>query len=126
MGQGAAQPSSVDNNILACVEFLVSPQVHLSTFEKRHDVWVECFPVGVFQVILLTAFLLVAFDYGKVPLIVDGSHDEPGDGLFVLRVDAGSLDELVFNLGQHFGLGRLGPEVDDEGVNHCGRTWMEK
>lgn len=102
---------------MARIQFLEPPQVHLP-LQQWLDVRVEGLPVGVFQVIFLTAFVLIALHDGKIPRVVNGLHDEPGNGLFILGVDARGLNELVFQLLDQSWVGGLGPEVDGDCVDH--------
>lgn len=44
--------------------------------------------------VLLGALLEVALDDSKVLLVKDRLHDEPGERLLVLGVDAGGFDEF--------------------------------
>lgn len=63
--------------------------------------------------------LLVPFDNGEVAGIRGGLHDEPGDGLLVLAIDAAGLDELGLELVDGRGVA-VGAEVDGDCVDHVG------
>lgn len=76
-------------------------------------------------------FLLVSLHNGEVSRVGSGLHDEPGDGLLVLAVDAAGLDQLGLELFYGRGLG-VGAEVDGDCVDHgglamsciCGHIWV--
>lgn len=82
--------------------------------QQRDHVGVESLPVGVLQVVLLGALVEVALDDSKVLLVEDGLHDEPGERLVVLGVDAGGFDEFGVQLVDAF-LVRFGAEVCSKG-----------
>ena len=64
--------------------------------------------------VFLGALVEIALDDGKVPLVEDGLHDEPGEGLFVFGVDTGGFDEFGVQLIDTF-LVRFGAEVCSKG-----------
>ena len=64
--------------------------------------------------VLLGALVEVALDDSKVLLVEDGLHDEPGERLVVLGVDAGGFDEFGVQLVDAF-LVRFGAEVWSKG-----------
>lgn len=65
-------------------------------------------------------FLLVSLDNGEISWVGSGLHDEPGDGLLVLTVDAAGLDQLGLEPFDGRGLG-IGAEVDGDCVDHGGQ-----
>lgn len=129
-----------DDDVLGGVELLEATQVH-GLLEQRNDVRVERLPVGVFEVVFLAlwgwwhvlekknaarlvtgpygtyALLLVALDDGKVAGVRGALHDEPGEGLLVLAVDAAGLDELGLEFVDRGGVA-VGAEVDGDCVDH--------
>lgn len=52
----------------------------------------------------------VPLDNGELLLVMDGLHDEPGEGFFVLGVDGGCFEEFGVEFGDGFWVG-LGAEV---------------
>ena len=94
-------------------QVLTSVHLHI-LLQQRDHVGVEGLPVGVLQVVFLGALVEIALDDGKVPLVEDGLHDEPGEGLFVFGVDTGGFDEFGVQLIDTF-LVRFGAEVCSKG-----------
>lgn len=83
-------------------------------------------PVGVYlgrkgkrEVALTYSLGLESLDDGEGPGVVDVLHDEPADGLPVLGVDAGGLDELGLEAVDGVGV-VVGVEVDGDCVDHFG------
>ena len=94
-------------------QILTSVHLHI-LLQQRDHVGVESLPVGVLQVVLLGALVEVALNDSKVLLVEDRLHDEPGERLLVLGVDAGSFDEFGVQLVDAF-LVRFGAEVCSKG-----------
>ena len=94
-------------------QVLTSVHLHI-LLQQRDHVGVEGLPVGVPQVVFLGVCVEIALDDGKVLLVEDGLHDEPGEGLFVFGVDFGGFDEFGVQLIDAF-LVRFGAEVCSKG-----------
>lgn len=62
-------------------------------------------------------FVLEALHDGESSRVVDVLHDQPVNGLLVLAVDPGRLDQLQLDLFDRLGV-VIGVEVDGERVNH--------
>ena len=95
-------------------QVLTSVHLHI-LLQQRDHVGIEGLPVGVPQVVFLGVLVEIALDDGKVLLVEDGLHDEPGEGLFVFGVDIGGFDEFGVQLIDAF-LVRFGAEVCSKGV----------
>jgi len=63
--------------------------------------------------------VLISLHDSEISWVRGGLHDEPGDGLLVLTVDAAGLDQLGLELLYGRGIG-IGAEVDGDCVNHGG------
>lgn len=66
------------NHISARIQLLIPPQIHRPIQQRQH-IRIKRLPVRIVQVILLTAFLLVAFHDREFSFVVHVLHDEPGD-----------------------------------------------
>ena len=60
--------------------------------------------------ILLRRLTQVPLDNGEILLVVDGLHDEPGEGFLVLGVDRGGFEEFGVEFGDGLWVG-FGTEV---------------
>ena len=54
--------------------------------------------------ILLRRLVQVSLDDGEILFIVDGLHDEPGEGFFVFGVDGGCFEEFGVEFCYGFGV----------------------
>ena len=77
-------------------------------------------PTACYDWIQTHRLLLVALDNAELPRVDGVLHDRPRQRFLVLGVDLASLDELGLELGDAL-LVRLGVEVYDDCVDHCGQ-----
>lgn len=77
-------------------------------------------PTACYDWIRTHRLLLVALDNGELPRVDGVLHDEPRQRLLVLGIHLAGLDELGLELGDAL-LVRLGVEVYDDCVDHCGQ-----